>query len=211
MDRHDQISPAPWNLVFSVDLVRCTLVLGIIGRGPVPAANVSLCFSLAMVRPLRQARQARHKTFVLRGTQHRRAVARRNAENQRQTLYLTIALLEGGRGTELDTSRAEAQWQSTLASIPPLETAIKAAMYRLGVLISQPPTVLEPELSAPSHSPRCRRASRSAGPTTFGARTVSIRGGRLSDGPRRGTHPVRSARSSRAERNPDRHNPRGRV
>jgi multidrug efflux pump len=87
--------------------------------------------------------------FVLRGTQHRLAVARRNAENQRQTLDLTIALLEGGRGTELDTSRAEAQLTSTLASIPPLETAIKAAMYRLGVLIGQPPTALEPELSKP--------------------------------------------------------------
>ena len=87
--------------------------------------------------------------FVLRGTQNRLAVARQNAENQRQTLDLTIALLEGGRGTELDTSRAEAQWQSTLASIPPLETAIKAAMYRLGVLIGQRPTALEAELSEP--------------------------------------------------------------
>jgi multidrug efflux system outer membrane protein len=87
--------------------------------------------------------------FVLRGTPHRLAVARQNAANQRQTLDLTVARREGGRGTELDTSRAEAQWQSTLASIPPLETAIKAAMYRLGVLIGQPPTVLEPELSKP--------------------------------------------------------------
>jgi multidrug efflux system outer membrane protein len=89
----------------------------------------------------------------LRGTQNRLAVARRNAENQRQTLDLTIALLEGGRGTELDTSRAEAQLQSTLASIPPLETAIKAAMYRLSVLIGQPPTALEPELSEPRPLP----------------------------------------------------------
>jgi multidrug efflux system outer membrane protein len=91
--------------------------------------------------------------YELRGTQNRLAVARRNAENQRQTLDLTIALLEGGRGTELDASRAEAQWQSTLASIPPLETAIKAAMYRLGVLIGQPPTALEPELSEPQPLP----------------------------------------------------------
>jgi NodT family efflux transporter outer membrane factor (OMF) lipoprotein len=91
--------------------------------------------------------------FALQGTQHRLAVARQNADNQRQTLDLTMALLEGGRGTELDTSRAEAQWQSTLASIPPLETAIKAAMYRLGVLIGQPPTALEPELSAPMPLP----------------------------------------------------------
>jgi outer membrane protein, multidrug efflux system len=87
--------------------------------------------------------------FDLRGTQNRLAVARQNAENQRQTLDLTIALLEGGRGTELDTSRAEAQYTSTLASIPPLETAIKRAMYRLGVLIGQPPTALELELSKP--------------------------------------------------------------
>jgi multidrug efflux system outer membrane protein len=85
----------------------------------------------------------------LRGTQHRLAVARQNAENQRQTLSMTTALLEGGRGTELDTSRAEAQWHSTLAGIPPLETAIKQAMHRLGVLTGQPPTALEPALSEP--------------------------------------------------------------
>ena len=87
--------------------------------------------------------------FELRGAQNRLAVARRNAENQRQTLDLTIALLEGGRGTELDTSRAEAQLTSTLASIPPLETTVKQAMYRLGVLIGQQPTALEAELSEP--------------------------------------------------------------
>jgi len=89
----------------------------------------------------------------LRGTQHQLEVARRNAENQRQTLELTIALLEGGRGTELDTSRAEAQLNATLATIPPLETAIKRAMYRLSVLTGQDPVALEPELSKPSPPP----------------------------------------------------------
>jgi len=89
----------------------------------------------------------------LRGAQNRLAVALRNAENQRQTLDLTRALLEGGRGTELDTSRAEAQLTSTLAGIPPLETAIKQAIYRLGVLIGQQPTVLDAELSEPSPLP----------------------------------------------------------
>jgi multidrug efflux pump len=91
--------------------------------------------------------------FELRGTQNQLAVARRNAANQQQTLDLTRALLEGGRGTELDTSRAEAQLNLTLSSIPPLETAIKQAMYRLGVLIGQQPTVLEPELSGPQPLP----------------------------------------------------------
>jgi multidrug efflux pump len=91
--------------------------------------------------------------FELRGAQNRLAVARRNATNQQQTLDLTLALLEGGRGTELDTSRAEAQLTSTLASIPPLETIIKQTMYRLGVLIGQQPTVVEPELSEPMPLP----------------------------------------------------------
>jgi multidrug efflux pump len=91
--------------------------------------------------------------FELRGAQNRLAVARRNADNQRLTLELTNALLEGGRGTELDTSRAEAQLTSTLATIPPLETEVKRAMYRLGVLIGQQPTALEPELSKPQPLP----------------------------------------------------------
>ncbi len=85
--------------------------------------------------------------FELRGAQNRLEVARRNAENQKQTLDLTIAILEGGRGTELDTSRARAQLNSTLATIPPLETAIKNAIYRLSVLTGQQPTALESELS----------------------------------------------------------------
>jgi multidrug efflux system outer membrane protein len=83
----------------------------------------------------------------LRGAQNQLEVARRNAENQRETLNLTFAVLEGGRGTELDTSRAQAQLTLTLATIPPLETAIKAAIYRLGVLTGQQPTALEQELS----------------------------------------------------------------
>jgi outer membrane protein, multidrug efflux system len=91
--------------------------------------------------------------FELRGGQNRLAVARQNAVNQQQTLDLTIALLEGGRGTELDTSRAEAQLTSTLATIPPLEATVKRAIYRLSVLIGQQPTTLDTELSKPMPLP----------------------------------------------------------
>src|SRR5262249_14234307 len=70
--------------------------------------------------------------FELRGTQNQLAVARQNADNLRQTLELTQALLDAGRGTELDVSRAEAQLNLTLASIPPLGTTITEAMHRLG-------------------------------------------------------------------------------
>jgi NodT family efflux transporter outer membrane factor (OMF) lipoprotein len=89
----------------------------------------------------------------LRGAQNQLEVAVRNAENQRETLNLTVAVLEGGCGTELDTSRAEAQLTSTLATIPPLESRIKGAIYRLSVLTGQQPTALEKELSEALPSP----------------------------------------------------------
>lgn len=89
----------------------------------------------------------------LRGTQGRLAVARENAENQRKTLDLTLILFEGGRGTELDTSRARAQLNSTHASIPPLEITIQQAIHRLGVLTGRLPETLLPSLSSPTELP----------------------------------------------------------
>src|ERR1700760_1689932 len=62
--------------------------------------------------------------FVLRGLQEQLEVAVRNADNQEQTWKLTQVRLEAGRGTELDTARAEAQLKTTLASVPLLESSI---------------------------------------------------------------------------------------
>ncbi|HWK49309.1 MAG TPA: TolC family protein, partial [Steroidobacter sp.] len=59
--------------------------------------------------------------FELRGAQQRLEVAQRNAENQRETLRITTARLDAGRGTQLDTSRAQAQLSATLATIPDFE------------------------------------------------------------------------------------------
>ena len=87
--------------------------------------------------------------FELRGVQNQLAVALQNVENQRQTLELTQALLDAGRGTELDVSRAEAQRYAILAAIPPLEATISRSVHRLGVLIGQQPTALVTTLSAP--------------------------------------------------------------
>lgn len=77
--------------------------------------------------------------FELRSAQDRLAVARRNAENQRGTLELTLQRLEAGRGTELDSERARAQLSATLAAIPLLEAGIAAAQHRIGVLAGRPP------------------------------------------------------------------------
>jgi outer membrane protein, multidrug efflux system len=84
--------------------------------------------------------------FELVGAQSELAVARRNSDNQRETLRITQAILEGGRGTDLDVARARAQMDNTLANIPPLEATISRSMHRLSVLIGQQPTALVPEL-----------------------------------------------------------------
>jgi multidrug efflux pump len=91
--------------------------------------------------------------FELRGAQNELDVARKNAENQRETLDIAEAKLRAGRATELDTARASAQLNATLALVPPLEASVKRAIHRLSVLTGQPPTTLEPALAAPQPMP----------------------------------------------------------
>ncbi len=84
--------------------------------------------------------------FELRGLLGQLEVAQRNAGNQRSTLELTRKLMDGGRGTELDVSRAQSQLSSTLASIPPLEAAIARSYHRLAVLTGRTPDALRGSL-----------------------------------------------------------------
>jgi multidrug efflux system outer membrane protein len=91
--------------------------------------------------------------FDLRGAQARLAVARRNVQNQEDTLAQTRARFEAGRVTELDTSRAQAQLSTTLATIGPLEAAVASSIHRLSVLTGRPPTALDGLLVPPRELP----------------------------------------------------------
>lgn len=91
--------------------------------------------------------------FELRGAQQRLAVAQRNADNQRETLRITTARLDAGRGTQLDVSRAQAQLSATLATIPDFEGSVTRSILRLGVLIGASPETLIPNLSASRDTP----------------------------------------------------------
>ncbi len=91
--------------------------------------------------------------FELRGGQNQLGVAQRNARNQRETLELTVSKLQAGRATELDTARARAQLQATLAAIPALEASVKHSIHRLGVLTGQEPAAFEAELAPPEPIP----------------------------------------------------------
>lgn len=84
--------------------------------------------------------------LLLRGGQAQLEVARRNATNQVETLRVAEALLNGGRGTQLDVARAKTLLSTTLASIPPLEAAIDRTIHRLSVLTGQVPRALAEDL-----------------------------------------------------------------
>ncbi|WP_009962157.1 efflux transporter outer membrane subunit [Verrucomicrobium spinosum] len=111
----------------------------------------------------------------LRGLQHQLAVRRRNADNQQQTLKLTESLLQGGRGTELDTSRARAQLNSTLAAIPLIEGLIAQDIHRLSVLIGTTPSTLKPELIKPRPIPTLPSIVRIGNPSELLRRRPDIR------------------------------------
>lgn len=83
---------------------------------------------------------------LLRGGQAQLDVARNNATNQVETLRIAQALLDGGRGTQLDVARAKNLLSSTLASIPPLEASIDRTIHRLSVLTGQMPRALADSL-----------------------------------------------------------------
>lgn len=82
----------------------------------------------------------------MRGLQEQLIIARKNAGNQSETLRLTQVLQAGGRGTELDTSRAEAQLQQTLSMIPNLDARLQYAKNRIAVLLGKNPGELDAEL-----------------------------------------------------------------
>ncbi len=91
--------------------------------------------------------------FELRGEQSQLDVARRNVDNQRNSLDITSARLNAGRGTEFDTSRAQAQLSATLGTIGPLEAAVARSIHRLSVLTGREPTALTSTLNAPQELP----------------------------------------------------------
>jgi NodT family efflux transporter outer membrane factor (OMF) lipoprotein len=90
---------------------------------------------------------------ALRGLQERLQVARQNSQSQVETLQLVDSSLAAGRGTEFDTARASAQFESTSARIPALEAQIAISLHRLAVLSGQQPAALIAELEIPRPLP----------------------------------------------------------
>jgi len=115
------------------------------------------------------------KLLPIAGLQNQLAVAKKNAENQTETLKITQVRLDSGRGTELDTSRAIAQLDSTRAIIPPLQSAIYRAIHRLGVLTGQRPDALIKKLEQPAPMPRIPETIQIGNPADLLRRRQDIR------------------------------------
>ncbi len=124
-------------------------------RRNVEAARGDLAASAATLRDARVSviAEVARDYFILRGLQDQLALTLRNADNQERTAKLTHTRLEAGRGNELDTARAEAQWQTTLASVPTLQASIATTTYRLSVLTGRQPTALGERLSPQAPMP----------------------------------------------------------
>ena len=113
--------------------------------------------------------------FELRGQQTQLAVAQRNVINQADTLKLTQARLDAGRGTELDTSRAQAQLSTTLSTIAPLQAAVARSIHRLGVLTGRDPNALTAQLSEAHELPELPRITAIGDPASLLRRRPDIR------------------------------------
>jgi outer membrane protein, multidrug efflux system len=89
----------------------------------------------------------------LRGAQCRLDIARRDVKLQEEALQLIRARFQGGIASELDVTRSAALLASVQAAIPPLEAAMRQAMYGIAVLLGQEPGELVAELSTPAAVP----------------------------------------------------------
>ena len=73
-------------------------------------------------------------------------IARENAVLQRRSLEIAERLFKGGNDSELDVQQARAQYLGTLATIPPLESALRQTQNALSTLLVRAPGPL-PEMA----------------------------------------------------------------
>jgi multidrug efflux system outer membrane protein len=147
-DREFDVAQAGFDGLWELDL------FGRVRRN-VEAARADVGASAATLQDARVSviAEVARDYFILRGLQDQLALTERNADNQFNTLKLTRNRLEAGRGNQLDTARAEAQWQTTLASIPSLQASIATTGYRLSVLTGRQPTALSASLTPQAPQP----------------------------------------------------------
>ena len=85
--------------------------------------------------------------YDVRGIQKRIKITEQNIALQSQTYKLVNQLLQLGEASEFDLVRARGQLQTTASRLPELDAELKAGIYRLSVLLGQPPASLLQEMT----------------------------------------------------------------
>ena len=111
----------------------------------------------------------------LRGLQRQTEVVERNLALQEQTLALTRSRRRVGLAPEIDVARARTQVASTRALLPELRGAARATIYRLSVLVGDPPGALVKELGSHAPVPTGRALVPVALPTDLVERRPDVR------------------------------------
>lgn len=88
---------------------------------------------------------------------YRRDIAINSAKIQAKFLTTTKQLTRAGRGTALDVSRASAQHEAIVATIPPLVAQNKLALYRLSVLTGELPTNIDEKVKQCNKLPQLKQ------------------------------------------------------
>jgi len=128
-DREDGFASVSGEASWEVD------VFGRLRAGASAAKAEALSFEEARRGAMTAIAAQTASTYIdLRGAQARLNAAQDNAKAQGETLRLTEALKNGGRGTPLDVARARSQLESTQAAIPLLQAQIEGDVAALDVL-----------------------------------------------------------------------------
>jgi NodT family efflux transporter outer membrane factor (OMF) lipoprotein len=124
-------------------------------RREVEAANAELAASQESLRDTLVTVQGEvARNYVeLRALQLRLDIARKDVASRQENVEMTAARVEAGLVNELDLARSQGALSTVQSTIPLLEQLLRAAMYRLGVLLGQEPLSLVPELETQAEVP----------------------------------------------------------
>lgn len=96
--------------------------------------------------------------------QERIALTRANLQSRRETLNLTKLQLEAGAASRLDVVQAEGLVNSTLSTLPGLETQFRQAAHRIATLLGLPASSLIADLQRGARQPVARFSPKSGVP-----------------------------------------------
>jgi len=89
----------------------------------------------------------------VRVSQSRLDIAERNITTQEQSLAISRERVDHGLTSDVDVELAATLLATTRAGVPPIESALRVSIHRLGILIGQPPGALLAELTVPAPIP----------------------------------------------------------